>query len=116
VYLYDGTITDGAVAASDIFWAYYGEIDASLSGSAPLYKNNEPSGATSIQGVPTNAVVIGALSDSSQLTGNTSVVGGTLIVNGILGAAATTVSVGPGATLGGTGSCLGTVTINSPLS
>ncbi|KQZ73892.1 hypothetical protein ASE06_16385 [Sphingopyxis sp. Root214] len=49
--------------------------------------------------------------DSSGFTGTTSVAGGTLLVDGILGGAASLVSVATGGTLGGTGTIGGNVEI-----
>ncbi len=49
--------------------------------------------------------------DSSAFTGTTSVAGGTLLIDGILGGAASLVNVGAGGTLGGTGIIGGNVDI-----
>ncbi len=113
VTMNNGIITDGTLALVANAWIQvgYGEIDANLSGDVELDKIW---GTGSIAGVPDDTVVLTTLSDSGSFTGTTDVEEGTLIVNGTLGGQVIVGSSTSGsavATLGGTGTLSGLVSI-----
>ncbi|MBJ7499628.1 MAG: autotransporter-associated beta strand repeat-containing protein [Sphingopyxis sp.] len=108
-----GGIEGGAAAAAGfidgdiIFGPGTGELNFNHTGTDHLFANaisgtgtiNHAAGTTRLTG------------DSSAFTGTTSVAGGRLLVDGILGGAASGLSVVTGGTLGGTGTIGGNVAI-----
>jgi autotransporter-associated beta strand protein len=91
-----GTVTNGTLAVATEILGYSGSVTASLTGSASLTKST------------TDTLT---LAGANSYTGNTTVAGGKLLLNGSLGT--TSVLVNNGATLGGTGSFGGTTTLSA---
>ncbi|AJA09114.1 outer membrane autotransporter [Sphingopyxis fribergensis] len=108
-----GGVEGGAAAAAGfidgniIFGLGAGALNFNHTGPDYLFANSM-SGAGSINHAAGSTRLTG---DSSAFTGTTSVAGGTLLVDGILGGGASSVSVATGGTLGGTGTLGGNVDI-----
>ncbi len=99
--------TAGLINGDIIFGPGTGELNFNHTGTDYLFAN-----AISGAGAINHAAGITRLTgDSSAFTGTTSVAGGTLLVDGILGGATSSVSVATGGTLGGTGTIGGNVVI-----
>lgn len=120
VTLIDGTLNIGAAAGTAA--AAAGKLDTSyahFAGSSRLVFNHTSGDLTLATGLNSNAATgpaIVQLAGTTRLTGNSygyksgvDVRGGTLLVDGMLGASS--VGVAAGGRLGGTGSVLGAVTI-----
>ncbi|MBO9697028.1 MAG: autotransporter-associated beta strand repeat-containing protein [Sphingopyxis sp.] len=97
----------GLINGNIIFGPGTGELNFNHTGTDHLFANSI-SGAGAINHAAGTTRLTG---DSSAFTGITSVAGGTLLVDGILGDAASGISVAAGATLGGTGTIGGNVVI-----
>ncbi len=108
-----GGVEGGAAAAAGfidgniIFGPGAGELNFNHTGTDYLFASSM-SGAGSINHAAGTTRLTG---DSLAFTGTTSVAGGTLLVDGILGGGASSVSVATGGTLGGTGTIDGNVAI-----
>ena len=97
----------GVINGNIIFGPGAGELNFNHTGTDYLFASSI-SGAGAINHAEGTTRLTG---DSSAFTGTTSVAGGTLFVDGILGGGASSVSVATGGTLGGTGSIGGNVAI-----
>ncbi len=97
----------GFIEGNITFGSGAGELNFNHTGTDHLFANSM-SGAGSIDHAAGTTRLTG---DSSAFTGTTSVAGGTLLVDGILGDASSGVSVATGGTLGGTGTLGGNVAI-----
>ncbi|KQZ69554.1 hypothetical protein ASE06_01670 [Sphingopyxis sp. Root214] len=108
-----GGVEGGAAAAAGfidgniIFGPGAGELNFNHTDADYLFANSM-SGAGAIGHAAGFTRLTG---DSSAFTGTTSVAGGTLVVDGILGGATSGVSVATGGTLGGTGTIGGNVVV-----
>lgn len=97
----------GLIGGDVIFGPGTGELNFNHTDADYLFAN-AISGAGAINHAAGTTRLTG---DSSAFTGTTSVAGGTLLIDGILGGGASSVSVAAGGTLGGTGTIGGNVAI-----
>ena len=106
--LYYGYVTDGTVDSSTEVDLFYGEVSATLSGTASIDKDNVAAvysltgiSIVSLTGIASNTAILSSAADASAITAPTNINSGTLDVECIIG---DSIFVNAGTSLTGNGS------------